>query len=287
MKLSEAFKDYRQFEIIAANKSPKTYETYKYAEKSFVDFFGDIRINKITPEMIANYYINFTRDYSSDTARGYIIALRAVLKRRKLAGENIRNIELIRIPQREKKTVRYLEKDDISKFIKAIGTPKKGYAKVNVARNVLLVELLFVSGARISEVLQLNRDSIKNKQFIAYGKSKMPRPCYINQRVEDLIKNYLELRDDNDNALFVSNQTKRRLTKSAAEFIFRRACNDAKMAGIHPHTMRHSFATYMLDNGVDIRNISDMLGHQNLNTTQIYTHVKNQRLAQEHARVMV
>ena len=288
MKISEAFEDYRKYEIIALHKSTKTYENYIYAEKSLKSFFGDINIKKISPESIAKYYIESMKydGISSDTARGYIICLRSVLKRRRACGDNLKNIELVRIPQREKKRPKCLDISEVRRFIETVATPKRGYSKINRIRNTLLIELLFVSGIRISEACALNRDSIKNKQFCVVGKSKQPRPCYINERVEELINDYLSLRNDISEALFVNNQTGTRMTKSTAEYVFRRVCNDAKIYGVHPHTMRHSFATYLLEQNVSIENISNLLGHQNLNTTQVYTHIKNERLRHEHQRVM-
>lgn len=286
MKLSEAFSRYIQSEILAANKSSRTYEGYRYSCGSFIRFFGDIKLGKLTPAIIEEYYLEKTKVNTSDTVRGQIIQLRAVLRYCQSKGVKTCDTELIRIPKREKKTPKWLTKTDVEKFIEEVSFPKRGYAKINRLRNELLCRLLFVSGARISEIIALNRDSIQNGEFVAIGKSKAPRVCYISPEVEVLIKEYLSLRNDSEPALFISLQTNKRMSAGTAREVFRRVAKQSGMIGVHPHTMRHSFATYMLNSGAGIRDVCEMLGHQNLDTTQIYTHLTNPQLKTIHADIM-
>ena len=285
MKLSEAFEAYENQKIIARNLSIKTLEGYKNTCSSFCSYFGNIKINKINPDVIRHYYCDKLADHASDTIRGQIIQLRAVIKFCHEKGEKTCDPTYITIPKREKKSPKWLDRQDVEKFIDIVATPKRGYSKMNRTRNVLLCSLLFCTGARISEVVALDRDSIKNREFVAIGKSKDPRVCYISPEVEQMLAEYLELRTDNESALFINNQGNRMTPQSARE-VFRRVCKQSEFSGIHPHTFRHSFATYALSEGVGIREVGEMLGHQNLDTTKIYTHLTNPQLKLIHAKLM-
>lgn len=286
MKISEAFSEYIREEIFALNKSAKTYESYKYSCSSFMRYFGDIKISKISPEMVEDYYLKRLQTCTSDTLRGQIMQLRAVLHFAQLRGIKTCDLTRIKIPKREKKVPRWLDRGEVELFIEDISTSKRGYSKINRVRNELLCRLLFTSGARISEICALNRDSIQNREFVAVGKSKCPRVCYISPEVERLIEEYLKLRTDDDPALFISLQTGRRMSPGTARDVFRRASRRSGITGVHPHTMRHSFATYMINQGVGIRDVCELLGHQNLDTTQKYTHITNPHLKMVHASVM-
>lgn len=286
MKISEAFSEYCQSEILAVNKSPRTYEGYRYSCGSFVRYWGDIKVSKLTPAMVEEYYIERSKINTSDTVRGQIMQIRAVLRFCQAKGIKTCDTTLIRIPKREKKVPKWLDRNQIEHFIDEVSQPKRGYAKVNRLRNELLCRMLFVSGARISEIIALDRNSIQNREFVAIGKSKAPRVCYISPEVETLMKEYLELRNDDNKALFVSIQTGKRMSAGTAREVFRRVARQSGMAGVHPHTMRHSFATYMLNSGAGIRDVCDLLGHQSLDTTQRYTHLTNPQLKLVHTSVM-
>lgn len=140
------------------------------------------------------------------------------------------------------------------------------------------MSLLYDSGIRISELCSLNRNSIKDRQFIVIGKSKNPRICFITEKTEQRIKDYLDLRDDNDRALFIANQTSKRITSDNVRKVFQNTCDRSDFINIHPHTIRHSFATRLLDKEVDIRYIAELMGHESLDTTKMYTYFSNPKL---------
>ena len=167
-----------------------------------------------------------------------------------------------------------------------LGKPKKGYAKINRVRNQLIAKMLFYTGLRVSELCALNRDSIRNREFTVVGKSKYPRPCFITKEIERDIDNYLELRRDNEPALFIANETGKRISPSTIQRVFRLATKNARLTNVTPHTMRHSFATRLIDDQVDIRLVAALLGHQDLNTTKQYTHIKDYRLRQVYENAM-
>lgn len=293
MKLSEGFNMYMQSEIVARGGSPNTYEQYRYALKSAIHFFGDVKVKKITPSAIEDFYITLVktevingRKHDSDTARGYVSCLKSVFGMLCRRGYRVADPAAIVVPKRRKKSPAFLTRIQVDKVVEVLSTSKRGYPRLNLKRNVLMAKMLFCTGIRVGELCALNRNSIRDKKFIVVGKSKEPRVCFITQEVEDLIDDYLSERTDGNEALFVSNQTGgKRISIKTVQQVFRRA---SKQAGIHvhPHTLRHSFGTYMMENGVDILDISKMLGHQSVETTKIYTHVSNPRLFEIHQKVM-
>ena len=278
MLISEAFINYREVEIIARGLSPKTLESYVYAEKLVTEYFSDTDIKNIATLDVAKFYQYLCSFQRPDTARGNIICLRSVLKRCVRKGWHYLDVEDIKVPKREKRIITYLTESEINSFISVVGQQCRGYSNLNRLRNVAIVSLLYDSGIRISELCSLNRNSIKDRQFIVIGKSKNPRICFITEKTEQRIKDYLDLRDDNDRALFIANQTGKRITSDNVRKVFQNACDRSDFINIHPHTIRHSFATRLLDKEVDIRYIAELMGHESLDTTKMYTHFSNPKL---------
>lgn len=286
MLLSEAFATYRRAEVMAGGLSSKTDESYLYAGKLAVSYFGDVDVTKVSAEDVRSYYEHLLGWQKPDTARGNIVCLRAVFKMLKRHHHDALDPEEIKVPKREKRQINYLTEPEVREFIEIVAERRRGYSELNRRRNVAIVEVLFASGIRVSELCRLNRNSIKNRQFVVVGKSKEPRPCYISERAEKAIRSYMELRTDTEPALFISNQNEGRITAGNVRRVFQNACNRSEFVDVHPHTIRHSFATYMLEKGVDLRYISDFMGHQSLDTTKIYTHYTNPKLRAIYDTVM-
>lgn len=280
MLISEAFQTYRKREVIAAGLSSKTLESYIYAEKLVVAYFGDTEFSSIKVEDVISFYEHLLGWQAPDTARSNIICLRSVVRLMKRCFDGALDPDDIKVPKREKRTIEYLTESEVTEFIEVVGEKRRGYAEINRLRNVAIVEILYASGIRVSELCNLNRNSIKNRQFTVVGKSKEPRICFINQRSEIALENYLKMRDDNSSAMFVANQNGRRIVPGNVRRIFQNVCARSDFEGVHPHTLRHSFATHMLEKRVDLRYIADLMGHQSLDTTKIYTHYSNPKLQQ-------
>lgn len=280
MLISEAFEAHRRMEIIAAGLSSKTQESYFYAAKLVIGYFGDIEFNEIRLEDIISFYEHLLGWQSPDTARGNIICLRSVVRFMKRRYGSHLDPDDIKVPKREKRTIEYLTEPEVLEFIEVVGGKRRGYAEINRLRNIAIVEVLYASGIRVGELCRLNHNSIKNRQFTVVGKSKEPRLCFINRRAEEAILTYIEARNDNNPALFISSQNERRITPGNVRRVFQNACNRSDFEDVHPHTIRHSFATHMLERRVDLRYIADLMGHQSLDTTKVYTHYANPQLKQ-------
>lgn len=278
MKLSEAFAKYQREEVLAMNYSHNTFRAYENSAKAALKYFGDINVKKLDIPDIHDYYLYLTENISKNTARRYLLNLRTVLKYCRNLGINVVNPAKIRSPRPEKKVARFITEEEYQHFLECAGRSIRGYCNENRIRNVLIIKMLYDTGLRVSELCALNRDSIHNRQFVVVGKSKEPRPCFITVELEQLLDEYLSTRQDTNPALFISNQNKERITTHNVQRIFRIVSQKAHMGVITPHTLRHSYATKLLDNGADIRAVSALLGHQNIATTQIYTHVTDRLL---------
>ena len=164
-------------------------------------------------------------------------------------------------------------------------------------RDRAIIELLYSSGLRVSELVNLNRDSInlERREFMVRGKGSKDRPIFVSKSAADRLQDYLDARTDSLPALFLNNSRNtqavdtsgnyRRMTARSVERIVEKY---ARLAGItkhvSPHTLRHSFATDLLMNGADLRSVQTMLGHADISTTQIYTHVTDAHLKEIHEK---
>jgi site-specific recombinase XerD len=152
-------------------------------------------------------------------------------------------------------------------------------------RNAFIISLLYSSGIRLSELISLNQGQIVDRRFTVIGKGRKPRLCFIDQRTEQLMDQYLASRTDHSDALVVSFEHKERMTATNVQLLIR---NSAKRAGINkkvtPHTLRHSFATNFLKNNGNMRYLSAMLGHASLDTTMMYAHVVDQDLQRQYEK---
>jgi site-specific recombinase XerD len=228
---------------------------------------------------------------SIKTQNYHVIALRAFLKYlikndiETLAPEKI---DLSKIPER---TVEYLTRDELERFFAAVDT-----RDLRGRRDMAIMETLYSTGLRVSELANLNRNQVDlvRKEFMVRGKGKKNRIVFLSERAAAAIENYVKLRDDNFDPLFLNYRhskqgeditlgEKRRLSTVMIQYLVRRYAQKAGIIKhVTPHKIRHSFATELLINGADIRSVQEMLGHASITTTQIYTHLTNKRLKEVH-----
>lgn len=276
--IQEAFQVYEKTEIRPAGLSNNTANSYRNAGKLLSEYFGNVKILDIRIEDLQDFYQHLLSWQKPDTVRGNMVCVRAVFKFCSRKGVGNIDIEDIKIPKREKREIQWLTRSEVEQFIEIVGKPKRGYSDLNRLRNIAICWMLFCTGLRVSELCRLNRNSIKNRQFTVIGKSKSPRICFINENVEKILDEYLKKRTDNSKALFISQETGLRIRPETVRRVFSRACEQSDFKNVHPHTFRHSFATFMLEKGVDIRYVGELLGHESLDTTKMYTHITNPKL---------
>ena len=300
MYFSEALADFLEHLEVEGGRSPRTIENYKLYLERFIDFAGDIDVAKITSETVRKYRLWLNRYKNSNTGEElllitqnyHLIALRGLLTY--LSQRDISSLaaDKITLPKTVRKQVTFLHYDEVVRLIEQIPLDNEPGL-----RDRAIIELLFSSGLRVSELVNLNRDHINlaRREFMVRGKGQKDRPVFVSMSAAEHVKNYLDARSDNLPALFISYS--RRLAKPSVSGDYRRlsarsiqrmVSHYAQLAGItkhvSPHTMRHSFATDLLMNGADLRAVQSMLGHSNIATTQIYTHVTDQHLKDVHER---
>lgn len=290
--VSEYILDFIEHLEVEGGRMPKTAENYEFYLNRFVEFAGDITPAQITSELLRKYrlWLNRYKTATGDelamiTQSYHLIALRGFLKyfsKRDIPSLSPDKIEL---PKTHRKQVTFLHYDEVLRLLDQVDTGDE-----SGLRDRAILELLFSSGLRVSELVNLNRDHIntKRREFMVRGKGQKDRPIFISQAAADRVDTYLDTRQDTLAPLFISYSRNveastsgdfRRLT---ARSIQRMVTKYARLAGItkhvSPHTMRHSFATDLLMNGADLRSVQNMLGHSNIATTQIYTHVTDAHL---------
>lgn len=291
--MSELITDFIEYLEIERGRSSKTAENYERYLDRFIEFNGDLKVESITTEKIRKYRLWLNRyegehgeELATITQAYHLIALRGFLDY--LSKRDIKSLapNKIELPKTHRKQVTFLHFDEVERLL---GTVPNDGTEVHL-RDAAIIELLFSSGLRVSELANLDRSHIntKRREFMVRGKGQKDRPIFISHAAATAVDSYLAKRTDTLVPLFL-NYSRNSATSTDGSFrrltprsIQRMVEKYAKLAGItkhvSPHTMRHSFATDLLMNGADIRSVQSMLGHSNISTTQVYTHVTDAHL---------
>jgi len=293
------FEDYCQIEL---GLSPKTTENYRRFILKFSNWLKEngllaLKPHQLTADHIYRYRTFLARQDRSlkspaplkkTTQNYYLIALRNVLKffaAKDIISLPADKIKLLR--DKEDKQINFLKLEQVEQLLLSSNT-----STLSGLRDRAILETLFSTGLRVAELTALDRDQLKIKigvnflEIAVKGKGGRIRTVYFSQRAIEWLKKYLNSRKDMDKALFISYSRNRaengdkRLSVRSIENIVKKYI---KIAGLpvmmSPHSLRHSYATDLLANGVDLRLVQEFLGHRNIVTTQIYTHVTNKQLA--------
>ena len=307
MDISELVANFLESLEIEKGRSTKTVENYGLYLARFIDLITEdfedqemIKPSDITPEVLRRFRLKLNRfsdnqnkeRLSALTQSYHLIALRGFFKY--LAKRGIKSLDpsLIDLPRAAKKQVTFLHFDEIERLLAEIPLDTE-----SGLRDRAIIELLFSGGLRVSELCSLNRDSInlERREFMVRGKGKKDRPIFIDKSTAECIEDYLNMRTDTLPALFLNNSANQQIPSTSGDFrrltprsIERIVQKYTRLAGITkhvtPHTMRHSFATDLLMNGADIRSVQSLLGHANISTTQIYTHITDPHLKEVHEK---
>jgi len=293
------FLDYCEVEKGLANKTQENYKRYldKFVSWLKIANKSDLHPHELTADNIwayrlylSRYQDNKGKPLKKATQNYYLIALRALLSY--FTAKDVVSLpaDKIALPKDAKgeKTVKFLNLEQIEKLLLApdINSPAG-------LRDRAILESLFSTGLRIAELVALNKEQLvnasgkKDLELGIIGKGSHPRTVYFSERALSWIKKYIETRKDKEKALFINyrmrSDAENRLTPRSIERMVKKY---SLLAGVPifttPHTLRHSMATDLLNQGVDLRTIQEFLGHRNIVTTQIYTHVTNKRLRDIH-----
>ncbi len=287
---------------ITYNRSLRTVNNYAFYLNRFVSWLTDKGIKKpqsITQDHVRQYRLWLNRLVSNkkeglktSTQNYHLIAIRSWLKylaKRDLKALAPEKIDLAKMPQR---SVDFIDGSDLERMLEA--PLKTSNTSIIKKRDKAILETLFCTGLRVSELANLKVDSInlKKDEFTVRGKGDKPRIVFLSNQAKFWLSEYLKMRKDTNPYLFISHDRASKGRKTIEEAgitprsIQRLVEKYAKAAGITkkvtPHTMRHSYATDLLMNGADIRSVQSMLGHASITTTQIYTHITNQQLRDIH-----
>jgi site-specific recombinase XerD len=298
MLFAKAKTDFLEYLELEQNRSQKTIENYDHYLTRLVDFAGDIKISDIDVELIRKWRLwlnrlgtNTSDELGKATQNYHLIALRSFLKfcaKRDITALPADKVELART---KRKQVTFLNEDELQRIF-----AQPDLQVLAGLRDRAILELLFSSGLRVSELVGLDRDHInlKRREFMVRGKGQKDRPIFISPEAAKWVEHYLQKREDTSRPLFVRYSGSKKVDvtgnfhRLTARSVQRLVARYALLAGItkhvSPHTLRHSFATDLLMNGADLRSVQAMLGHSNIATTQIYTHVTDPHLKSVHEK---
>ncbi|MEK7068878.1 MAG: site-specific tyrosine recombinase/integron integrase [Patescibacteria group bacterium] len=277
---------------IEKGRSVKTVENYDRYLLRFLDFAKVNAPDKITETMVREFRINLNRSsgisgtMKKNTQNYHLIALRAFLKflrKRDIVSLNPERIELAKVGGRD---LDLITADELNRLMKSpVGD------SLAALRDRAILELFFSTGLRVSELCNLNQDlDLSRDEFSVRGKGEKVRVVFLSEDAKKAITAYLKKRDDMSDALFVSYgkgtpKTKDlpRITPRSVERLVKQYATKAGITRkVTPHVLRHSFATDLLENGADLRSVQALLGHANISTTQVYTHVTDKHLREIH-----
>jgi len=298
--LKRRIEEFLEYLEIERNCSILTRRNYRHYLLRFLEWTENnvrrFKIENLTLDQITKYRVFLARMENSRgltlsrvTQSYHVIALRSFLKY--LIKRDIKTLapEKIELPKTESKSLKFLNSEQISRLLDS-----PGISSLPQLRDKVILEVLFSTGLRVSELTKLNREEIdlKRREFGVIGKGSRPRVVFLSKRAVKWIERYLNERQDDWKPLLVRyggkvDETrqgeKMRLSPRSVQRIVEKYVKKSKIpVKITPHGLRHSFATDILMGGADIRAVQEMLGHKNIATTQIYTHITNKQLKDIH-----
>ena len=292
--------DFLEYCEIDRGLTASTVRMYAYYLSNFASWCAlDKRltvVTNLTSDMVRDYRVYLSRyqnpikgPLKRTTQNYFLIALRAFLRFLNKKGLKVLPPDEIDLGKNRDRAIKFLDKSHLDMLLAAPDTSTK-----NGMRDRAILEMLFSTGLRVSELVQLDvtKVNLSTREFGVIGKGGHARVVFLSDKASKILEVYLKGREDSWNPLFIrysgkiiedNSGEKMRLTVRSIERLVDRYVRKAKLpVDATPHTLRHSFATDLLMNGADLRSVQEMLGHKNVATTQIYTHVTNKKLREVH-----
>lgn len=276
---------------IEKGRSLKTIENYDRYLTRFIDHTKIETVEAISADLVREYRLWLNRQKTQEdtlkrnTQNYYLIALRSFLKY--LAKVDVKTLAPEKI-ELAKTSMRDLDLISRAEFERLMTSPSG--ATIEDYRDRAILELLYSTGLRVSELCSLNTDlDLSADEFSIRGKGEKVRIVFLSQMAKDSIKRYLDERHKSkqkisSDALFIAENGKRMYSRAVQRILKKRSIQAGITKKVTPHTIRHYFATDLLQNGADIRSVQIMLGHASINTTQVYTNLSDRHLKEVHKK---
>lgn len=299
--------EFLEYMEVERGSSPLTIRNYKHYLGRFADFLEKEGIRRDLPNINQDtvrkfrLYLNRlpssnskkkgseTKTLSRRTQGYHVIALRSFLRWLIKNDHKVMSPDKIDLPKVEERQVTFLTGEQVDKMLNA-----PSLSTIVGKRDKAILELLYSTGLRVSELVKLDKDKLDftSREFGIVGKGGKARVVFLSKRAAEWVQNYLDARRDHFGPLFIRHKgkvelttpdEKMRLTARSVQRMIKKYSRKMKLpVDVTPHVLRHSFATDLLMAGADLRSVQEMLGHKNVQTTQIYTHVTNKQLRDVH-----
>jgi len=285
---------------VERNVSRLTIRNYSHYLRRFIEWYaeqGKDDLKSLDSELVRAWRVHLARvedergqGLSKKTQSYYVIALRSWLKWLIKHDAPVLHPEKIDLPKADSRQMEFLAVDKIEELL-----AQPQLSTQTGLRDRAILEVLFSTGLRVSELVSLNREQVntQSREFGVIGKGRRPRVVFLSPRAADWLDRWIATREDKWSPVFVRFSGKRenilsdgeemRLTTRSVQRLVEKYCRKAHLPiQVSPHGIRHSFATDLLSNGASLRDVQEMLGHKNISTTQIYTHVTRPQLKKAH-----
>jgi len=306
MNIKNAITSFLEYCELDRNYSQKTVRMYSYYLRFFQNWLikkvnnESFNVDRIDEELIRTYRLYLSQKYTNphkgslkrQTQNYFLVALRSFFRYLLKKKMSVISPEVIELGKQQDRTIKFIEERDLKRLFDAVST-----TDILGLRDKALLEVLFSTGLRVSELAALNRDQVnlETGEFGVIGKGGKARVVFLSRKATEALKAYFTKRDDPYSPLFLRysgptgdpelTKEKHRLSVRSIQRMIDKYRKKANILfRIGPHMLRHSYATDLLSHGADLRSVQEMLGHKNIATTQIYTHVTNLRLKEVHEK---